>query len=91
MRGVNITRSLLLSWRWPLTFSELMNCNKKSQEYDEYTVEQLSDKIKDGKTAIVAISGTIQRENLKALLDNKFKIIAISVKDFRELRNYRMS
>ena len=90
MRGVNITRSLLLSWRWPLTFSELMNCNKKIK-YDEYTVEQLSDKIKDGKTAIVAISSTIQRENLKVLLDNKFKIIAISVKDFRELRNYQMS
>ena len=88
MKVIKVTGKDINDWGWADNLINVINLQKNGKEF---TLEQLINKIKTGKVAVVSFSSTIKKkEDIEPLLNNGFEVFAISTKDFNILRNYQM-
>lgn len=87
MKAVELTFKNLSKWSWYNELTDVIDFNQA----EDFTLEQLIEKISKGKTAIISTASSIGKSDVKTYFDNGFKVLVLNVKDFNMLRNYQMS
>ena len=85
MKAVNITDRNLDSWTDCYCLADVLRYSFMIAK--DYSVEELIDKIKGGKTVIIT-SNTVKKSDVEFYLNKGFEVFAVNVKDFDALKDY---